>query len=154
MYRLEEKMRCLEFECDTDLKQYVDSMLFDEVCIATGVFENNNKTLTIDLKVCGDVSVTFKGEIYRTPSEFPDELIDIIRKHPNDWEYYSPSGEKNDNAEGDVYVGLNNWFEYVFDGDGEVYEEDLSKANPEAIKRDMQKIAAQYFGIPRGHFDV
>lgn len=134
-------MKCVKFECDNDLTKYVDSMLFDSTSdtgesIAHGIFEHDGEQCNIWLDVRGEVSVTYKGTVYHRPSEFPEELIEKIRKNPNDWEY---------NGDDDIYVGLNNWFEYIFESDGEVYEADLSKATPEMIKEDMEAIACQYF---------
>ena len=138
----------IEFECTNNLSQYTDSMLFDSgEEIATGLFRYKDKEVEISLRICGQVAVDYKGETYHTPSEFPDELVERIKAHPNDWMYYSPSGEDTDDAEGDVYVGLNNWFEYIFDGDGCVYEEDLSKATKEDILQDMIYLARQFFGL-------
>lgn len=141
---------CLEFNCDNNLSQYTDSMLFDSGTeIASGKFGYNGKILDIYLDVSGEVAVTYKGETYHTPSEFPEELIEKIKEHPNWWEGYAPSGEGNDNEEGDVYVYLNNWFEYIYGEevlyDGTVYENDLSKATKEEILEDMRYIAEQYF---------
>ncbi len=148
----ENAMICTEFECD-NLSPYVDSMLFDSGrMIARGVFVYSNdgveidKEITITLVVSGEVSVTYKGEVYHSPSEFPDKLIELIKRN-SDWMTYAPSGEGNDEAEGDIYVTLNNWFEYTCNGDGELYEDDLSKATPEMILEDMKEIARQEFGI-------
>ena len=140
------EVKLVSFECSDNLKQYTDSMLFDSgECIASGVFEVNGKEFSIDLEVCGEVAVNFKGEVYHRPSEFPDELIERIKSRPNDWMYYSPSGEGNDDEEGNVYVGMNNWFEYLMsNGDGDVFEEDLAEATSEKILEDMIYLANQY----------
>ncbi len=144
---MSKQIRCTGFTCG-NLTNYSDSMLFDSgESIATGTFECDGETLDIDLEVAGDVRVEFKGETYRKPSEFPDELRDRIRANPNNWDITAPSGEDNDEPESDVYVCNNNWFEYVFNDDGEVFEDDLSKVSPERILRDMRAIADQYFGV-------
>ena len=146
----EKKITCKSFVCNGDLSGYTSSMLFDSgEEIARGLFKCGSEELRISLRICGDVSVTYKGEVYYKPSDFPDELIERIKAHPYDWDIYSPSGEGNDEPEGDVYVTLNNWFEYVFDEDGDVYEEDLSGATPGMIRSDMEYIAARYFGLGR-----
>ncbi len=145
-------VKCRIFKCE-DLSKYTDSMLFDKgEVIAAGIYHYKDQIVCVTLEVAGDAAVTFKDEVYHRPSEFPDELVERIRKNPNDWEYYAPSGEGNDNAEGDVYIGLNNWFEYVYttvDGtsDGIVYEKDLSKAAKEDIKEDVEQIARMCFGL-------
>ena len=130
---------CTEFTCEEDLTKYKDSMMFDSgENIATGKFQYNDQELNIYLDISGEVAVTFEGVTYHRPSEFPEELKEKIRKNPNNWEY---------SDESDIYVGLNNWFEYIYDYNGVVFEDDLSKATPQRIRIDMQEIAEQYFGI-------
>ena len=137
------------FSTSDQLNKYVTSMLFDSgEVIASGKFESSDGTsVSVDLKVCGDVSVTFKGEVYHKPSEFPDELIERIKAHPDDWDVYAPSGEENDEPEGDIYVGLNNWFEYIWTNnktkmtDGIVCEQDISKMNASDIFKEMLEVA-------------
>ena len=147
---MEKKVVLESFSCEENLAQYISSMLFDSgEEIARGSFTCGDEHLEISLRVCGEVAVTYKDEVYHRPSEFPDELIQLIKEHPYDWDVYAPSGEGNDEAEGDIYVGLNNWFEYIFDGDGDVYEEDLSKATPGMILDDMFYIARRYFGLEK-----
>ena len=94
----------------------------------------NNQSLEVTLEIRGDVYVTFKDEVYRTPSEFPDELREIFKQY----DYWNNE---------EIYIGNNNWFEYLFSSDGEVYENDLSKATPQDILEDMTDIARQYFNI-------
>lgn len=138
----------VNFKCEENLEQYTSSMLFDSgEEIACGVFSYGEDLLEISLCVCGEVRVIYNGEIYDTPSEFPDDLIELIKEHPYDWDVYAPSGEDNDETEGDIYVDANNWFEYIFEGDGEVYEQNLAKATPEKILDDMFYLARCYFQI-------
>ena len=137
------------FSVTDNLKAYIDSMLFDSgEVIASGNFEASDGTsVSADLKVCGEVSVTFKDVVYHKPSEFPDELVDCIKAHPNNWDVYSPSGEGNDESEGDIYVGLNNWFEYIWTNnntgmtDSIVCEQDISKMNASDIFKEMLEVA-------------
>lgn len=146
----DKEIKLESFTCEDNLAQYTCSMLFDSgEEIARGVFTCEGKELDISLRICGEVAVTYKDEVYHQPSDFPDELIQLIKEHPYDWDVYSPSGEGNDDEEGNIYVGLNNWFEYLFDGDGDVYEEDLAKATPDMILDDMFYIARRYFGLER-----
>lgn len=129
------KVQCLDFYCDPDLSKYVDSMLFESgETIAKGTFAKGTENFEVYLDVRGEVSVTYKDEVYHSPEEFPDELKAIIKDHPNQW--------FNDD---DIYVGLNNWFEYIFEDDGEVFEEDVAKATPEKILEDMMYLANEYF---------
>ncbi len=137
------------FTCVDNLTDYVDSMLFDKgEVIASGKIEGSDGTsVSVDLKVCGDVSVTFKDVVYHRPSEFPDELVERIKAHPNGWDVYAPSGEGNDECEGDIYVGFNNWFEYIWTNnktgmtDGIVCEQDIAKMNTSDIFKEMLEVA-------------
>ena len=144
---MEKNVTLESFYCEKNLSQYISSMLFDSgEEIARGIFSYEGEILEISLRVCGEVRVRYDGEVYRTPSEFPDDLIELIEKRPYDWDVYAPSGEDNDDTGEDIYVDANNWFEYLFDGDGDVYEEDLSKATSQMILNDMSYIARRYFG--------
>lgn len=53
---------------------------------------------TIEIRVCGDVRVHYKDELYKTPAQFPDELLELFK-----------NGKAYDNP--DVNIGMNNWFE-------------------------------------------
>lgn len=144
------EVTCTKFECDNDLSKYTDSMLFDSgENIVHAEFMSGEKTLTLDLEICGDVSVTYKGEVYHRPSDFPEELKELIRANPNRWDIVAPSGEDNDEEDSNIYVNLNNWFEviYEFDDytDGDVFEEDLSKFTPETLKNLLTEWAQGYY---------
>lgn len=128
-------MKIKRFECDSNLSQYVDSMLFDSGTeIANMVAETNGKEIEISLEVRGEVKVDFDGEIYRHPSEFPEVLSELIKTNPGCWD-----------CEDYVYVDMNNWFEYIYTvdnkySDGVMCEWDISKGAPEDIKNEMMKI--------------
>ena len=127
-----------DFNCD-DLKKYISSMLFDAgTCIASVTFRRGEECLDIILQVFGEISITYKGKTYNEPDEYPDELVDMIKKDPEGW---------GNNP--DVEVSLNNWFEYIYDGSDDEYEGDLHKATPEMILDDMIYIAKRAFGCPR-----
>lgn len=128
----------VEFRVDSDLSRFTDSMLFNshEDEIAYAKWKMGEKEIEIRLEISGEVSVTYKGDVYHTPSEFPEELKQLIRNNPNDWDC-------ND----DVYVSLNNWFEYLAKSNSIVFESDVSKMTPEEIKADMEEIAKQYFAL-------
>ena len=135
---------CENFSCDTDLSQYVSSILFDsDTNIASGTFSKGDSRVEISLDIQGAVSVYFRGERYFRPSEFPEELRELIRNHPDDWDVCAPSGEGNDDY--DIYVGLNNWFEYITDSGGVIEEGDISKMSPEDILETMKEIARDHF---------
>lgn len=88
----------LQFYLHEDLTNMTDSMEFDSGTeIATLSFGDSEASIM----VCGEVRVTYKDEVYRQPSEFPEELKEIIR-----------AGHVFDHE--DVYVGNNNWFAIQF----------------------------------------
>ena len=127
-------MEIKNFRCN-ELSQYVDSMLFDSgEEIAAMEFENYGKEMYISLEVRGDVKVFFNKEVYRWPSEFPPILRELIQTNPGCWD-----------CEDYIYVDMNNWFEYIFEVDGQysdgiMCEWDISKGTPEDIKREMLEI--------------
>ena len=125
---------CLEFDCEDELSKYIDSMLFDsDESVAHGRFVYKNKEIDISLRICGEVSVSYKNETYHRPSEFPEELKEKIRKNPYQWE-----------TDKDICVFFNNWFEYIYDStDGMVCEDDVSKMTPEQILSEMTEIASE-----------
>ena len=79
-----------------DLSDVNDSMELDSEQVIAELVEGDVK---ITLEVRGDVRVIFDGLLYRYPSEFPDELAEMVHNDP-DW--YNNSR---------VDVGNNNWFE-------------------------------------------
>lgn len=141
-----EKLRILEYKVLKDLKECVDSMLFDSDTTIAHLIAESKTGLKVDvsLMVRGAVSVEYKGKTYRKPSEFPQELIDRIKAKPNDW--LNPSmGFDPENLtteqlnrisallaqgipddyfeEDDIYVSCNNWFEYIYEVSGNDHEE-------------------------------
>lgn len=141
------EIKVKNFYCE-ELSQYTESMLFDSgEEIAYGEFQVNGHNVSVSLEVRGEVRVTYKGETYRTPTEFPDELKALIKEHPHNWDAYSPSGEGNDKEDGNIFVGNNNWFEFIFsvedepENDGFVCEIDLSEAGADDVLKEMLKVA-------------
>ena len=133
------EVTCTKFECDEDLSKYTDSMLFDSgENIAHAEFVSGEKTLTLDLRICGDVRVIYNDDIYLYPSEFPDELRERIKANPYRWD-----------DDPDIEVGFNNWFETIYNiddyTDGVVFEEDLSKFTPETLKNLLTEWARECF---------
>lgn len=129
-----------EFTCEENLAQYTDSMLFDsgEVIASMDYVDNNTgKGVQMDLKVCGHVKVFFNDTPYCHASEFPDELINLIKSNP-EWE-----------LDERVYVCENNWFEYIYNythfncGDGIIEESDVSKMTVEEIKSGMEDLCKE-----------
>ncbi len=101
-----------------DISDIPDSILLSSGQVIAE-YDNEDNDLHMSLEVCGEVRVSYKGEIYRGVDEFPKELIERIKNDPNYWDIYAHSGEENDNEFGDIYVGNNNWFElFVSDSNG------------------------------------
>lgn len=139
-------LECAYFCCAKDLSQYTDSMLFDsDTLIAEAFFDtaNNKQSAKIELITRGAVRVEADGNIYTSPSDFPDWLKERIQKHPNGWQYL-------DTEDKEVFCYDSNWFEFlVMPGDtccdGFMYEADLSKDTPEGIYQAMIEILHNYF---------
>ena len=128
-------MKIKRFACNENLSQYIDSMLFDSgTCIAAMECElDNGDVCIISLEVRGSVNVDFDGSTYREPSDFPEELKQIIKE------------DKLWDCDDRVYVDMNNWFEYIYTvlgkySDGVMCEWDISKGTPEDIKQEMIEI--------------
>lgn len=63
--------------------------------------------LMVELRVCGDVRVVFDGTAYRSPSQFPEELMEMFHKGTADQD------ER-------VCIDMNNWFEvFVYEKRGD-----------------------------------
>lgn len=132
-------IKCVDFGCDNDLAQYTESMLFDShTGIAFAKFVCGDKKLIVSLEVNGYVDVEYKDESYKYPSDFPNELRELIKKEPYGWQ---------DNE--DVEVIENNWFEYLYGFDclmnGDVLESDVSDMTPQQIFNEMAQIAIYEF---------
>lgn len=85
-----------------------DSMELDSgQTVASLEFEKDGRKYEFEIRVCGEVRVTFKKETYFRPSEFPDALKALFH---------------NGRADGDrrVYIGNNNWFELYVIADGRI----------------------------------
>ncbi len=90
------------FYYDEDLVGAIDSMEFDS---EQSVAELTINDIVVELRVVGDVRVVFNDDSWRTPSQFPDELKEIIRK-----------GTLGTDER--VYVDMNNWFEmFIYKND-------------------------------------
>ena len=132
-------MKIKSFECSNNLGQYVDSMLFESgTCIAEMECECDNGFIcTVTLEVRGEIGVDFNGVRYRHPSEFPPALRELIETTPGWWD-----------IEDNVYIDMNNWFEYMYTLKDDVYqytdgmlcEWDISQGTPEDIKKEMIEI--------------
>ena len=104
--------------------------------------DEHGNTVKEELIVTGEVLIEYKGDIYDTYSDFPADLVDIIK-----------ANEEWDNE--DVFINANNWFELVYtvesaNGeevgyDGFVFESDLSKMTPDELKALLTDYAESLF---------
>lgn len=116
---LDADIKCLEFHTDNELSRYTDSMLFDSHNdeIAYGEFEIDNVMHVIRLEVNGYIRLYYKDEVFVSPSEFPEELKNLIKTNPlwaddtdidvrdsNQFEYII--GKKMDNGVIRYYDGI------------------------------------------------
>lgn len=83
------------FYYDEDLIGIKDSLELDSGQI---VAELEFDDLLVRLLTAGDVRVVFNDDVFKTPSQFPDELKELIR-----------NGKLYDDKR--VYVDMSNWFE-------------------------------------------
>lgn len=125
---------------DKDLENCSDSLLFDsDEGIAVAYFADGyGNKVEMELIVTGEVNVSYKDVIYTTPSDFPADLVDIIKA--GDVWYHD-----------DVSVNSNNWFELVFtvknaEGeeiayDGDVWESDLTKMSGDDLQTKLRDYA-------------
>ena len=130
-------MNIKKFEVCEELSQFTDSMLFDSgLAIARMDCEIDGHSIGIDLVTAGHVRVHYKGDIYKYPSDFPEELKEKIKK------------DRYWDCDKDVLVDENNWFEFIYEDtyngdtfcDGVVCEDDVSKFTEEELKNRMIEI--------------
>ncbi len=125
------------FECEPNLAQYTDSMLYpSEHTIAHMAGEVYDTRFDIYLSTRGSVSVEFQGKVYTNPSKFPEELKERIRTRPYEWE--------NDE---DVCVKDNNWFEYIIYCDSAnegIICEDVASQSADGIRAEMLNLARKF----------
>lgn len=131
-------MEIINFEPFEDLTNIPDSMLIDSDTEIARLTLDDFVVKYATLEVRGDVIVTFKGERYRTPSEFPEELKELIRNDPNFWDPEC-SG---------VYVVNNNWFKaFLWDENNQYLTSDYVDAenlSADSIKEMLLGYAEEY----------
>lgn len=86
-----------------------DSMLAESGMIAKLDIEVEGKPETIGLYVCGDIRIIYKDEVYKYPSDYPEELTKLIN-----------SGKAYNSK--DVEIGNNNWVELMWTENGGVVD--------------------------------
>lgn len=95
-----------------DMKPIKDSM---QLCSDTQIcrYGPPDGQFKVTIEVRGEVRITYKDEVYTNPSDFPQEVKEII-KNGDLW-----------NTD-EIYVGNNNWFELFFwDEEGNFLDSDV-----------------------------
>ena len=83
-----------------------NSLLLPSGTIIAEIFVNEFNAYIL---VHGSVRIIYKDEVYKDISQFPEELVDIIR-----------NGNLGENA--DTYLDMSNWYELVvLSGEKELY---------------------------------
>ena len=97
----------------------IPSTLLLESGTQVAVYKDNESGLFLSLEVRGQVDVEYKGEHYKSVSEFPEGLINLIKTEGDKDMYLSaPSGEDNDSCDVEAYVHDRNWLEIFAEVDG------------------------------------
>ena len=132
-------MEIINFEPFEDLTNIQDSMLIDSDTEIARLTLDDSVVKYATLEVRGDVNITYGGENYRTPSEFPEELKEVIRKNPNCW----------DTECSGIFVGNNNWFEaFLWDENNQYLTSDCVDAenlSADSIKEMLLGYAEEFF---------
>lgn len=103
------------FEVLKSTESINDSMLIDSDTTIAYIELDNNEEATIMVR--GDVKVWFNDELYKRPSDFPDELRNVFIDGTADYD------ER-------VSISNNNWFEIFYKGFSDtVCAENLSDSN-------------------------
>ena len=119
---------------EEDRKRVTDSLLLDS---GQEILSGTVNGITVSVRVCGDVDIDWKGQSYRRPSEFPEDLKKVIRKGTLD----------NDKR---AYVINNNWFEVIVEDESgqhmqeDVIDLDLSTMNEEEGRTLLLDIIKDY----------
>lgn len=137
-----------EYKIYEPLEKCVDALLFDSgTVVAHMTCEVEDYIVDIDLTVCGEVDVEYKGVDYKSPCEFPKELKKIIKNHY--------TGVQN--MTGFCYVKDNNWLEFLYEvkdkadkkhcySGGVLFEGDLCKYNQEELKKEFLTVCKNALG--------
>lgn len=139
-----------EFNAYEDMTNIVDSMQISSGTVIADLkgTDANGKAIDAYIIVHGEVSVTFEGEDYDDPADFPVELKEII-KQDRLW------------ADERVYVSNNNWFELVVNEgyDAQVIDCEgscvaaLYESLAEAINDEIDNGSLQAQKLPVSHCD-
>ena len=142
------KAKSTTFECDNDLGQYTNSLLFDsnaDIAYFEMTDENDN-TVHLWLTVRGEKEVSLidedgnATETYRNASDYPEELINAIKNGENYEDYYCDTNNWFEMLYGYSKAGEKETGNYV---DGEVWD-DIS-SSPDQLKGEMRDFAESLF---------
>lgn len=109
----------MKFEQFKNIEDIVDSLQLDSGTVIARLTLDDGSSATLEVR--GEVRVEFDGDIYYEPSDFPQELQDIIAE-----------GKAYDDDR--VRVGDNNWFELYYEKDKD--------CEPEADCVDVEGLSA------------
>ena len=115
------------------LSKLKNSMLLDS---GQEVIALKYKGYDISVRVCGDVRVTYKDNLYKASSQMPEELLEKFRDSSA---YEDP----------DVTIIDNNWFEAFIDKDGtwtgwSTVVDDFENESKEAIASSLMDMVDEY----------
>lgn len=157
----------LDFHIRKGLKQCADSMLFDSDTVIADmkVKTSDDLTVSVALMVRGYVSVTYRGMTYHKPSEFPQELRELIASRFSEPPFVADMTDESIDAAMEVFgsveqeqeydycIILSNWFEYIWhitdaDGDavahdGILCDDNLNTMTEEQLRSEMEKVVHQ-----------
>ena len=98
----------MNFKVFQPMEEITDSMMLDSDTLICRLEKDG---YLVEIETRGEVRVEFKGSIYTRPSEFPEELKDLIKRNPNIW-----------GVGGDVFASDTNWFElFIYVGKDRAY---------------------------------
>lgn len=140
-----EKATIHEFKTYLSLGRCADSMLFDSGTLVANIFATKGDySVSVKLKVVGDVAVVYRNRVYHTYFDFPTGLKERIAEHPGNWQHVA--------GKQDVQINLNNWFEYQWVIHGPNYfcksgcmlcEDDLHLMTEDGLKEEMLEVVNQ-----------
>ena len=95
-----------------DFQTYCNSLLYPSGTeIASISCEIDDELRWVSLQTCGNVSIRFRGNVYKDVSQFPSELVSVLRDGGQALYKMEDSG--------DLEIVENNWWEWCFsNGDG------------------------------------
>lgn len=131
----------IDFQVFENLNECIDSLLFDDETIA----QLNTKEYMVTIEVIGDIRLFFKGQLYKSAANYPDELVKLLK---------SGKAYENENLE----ICDNNWFEInIYEStknnekeliNDEILDDiDISKITKDDLKQYMSKHLKDYLEL-------